>query len=240
MSSNLILTYPCEWYKFASNSFHLVSRNFMSTSPWTGRRGASGPMSQLWSVKITLTTQRQMDWKQIEAFFAELGGQSGRLWMFDWQKMRPQRDLETAGVVSPWDDDSLFDDGSGWTNGFLPAAIHVVNGAARGETSFVAGGLPEDVTRALRRGDNFEIRRNGVADGVPSLHMLVRDIHSNANGEALLTFRPSLRKDIAPGDMIVLRRPQGVFRLASDDQGGVERHIPNHGDLGFELIEAII
>jgi hypothetical protein len=235
-----ILTFPQDWYRVASGSFHLVSRNFMSTSPWTGRRGASGPNSQLWSVKITLAPQEHHRWMAMEGFFAELGGQSGRLWLSDFAKLRPQYDLDVSGVVVPWDDASYFDDGSGWVSGYLPPVIHVAEAAALGLTHLVVGGLPEDIVRVLRRGDLFEIRRDGVADGTPSLHMLVRDAHSNADGEAGLTFRPGLRKGVAAGDMVVLRRPQGIFRLVGDDQAEVTRTPPLIGELGFELIEALI
>lgn len=238
--SDTILTFPEDWYRVASGSFHLASRNFVSVSPWTGRRGASGPLSQLWTVKITLSTQERQLWCAVESFFAELGGQSGRVWLPDFAKWKPQRDMEASGEIGPWSDSTFFDDGSGFIASELPASIVTAEGAERGANQVTVSGLPESSSRVLRRGDNVEFRRDGIADGTPSLHMLIRDCDTDADGETLLQFRPALRKGLAAGDMVVLQNAKGIFRLIDDQQAEVNRTLPLLGDLGFELIEAIV
>lgn len=234
-----IQTFPIEWNAVASGSFHLMAKNLQSTSPFSGRRGVS-PIVQIWTVKLTLTPQESDVWMAQEAFFAELAGAYGFLRISDITRRLPQHDMEIVATREAFSDTTYFSDGTGFEAGLLPPFLFTVDTAARGETSVLVGGLTASQSRQLRRGDHVEFRRGGVADETPSLHILLRDASSNASGETLIEFRPSLRKGLAAGDQVVLRDPQGVFRLASDEQGMMERTPPLFGELGFELIEALI
>lgn len=235
-----ILEYPRDWYDFATGSFFLSSINTSSSSPFTGRRSITGPNSQLWRVKVTLAPQEPELWMAMEGFIAELAGQAGLLRFADFAKLLPQRDMAVDPDSEPWSDGTFFDDGSGWASGLLAPSIFATAAASRGDTGFSVGGLPVSESRVLRRGDNIEIRRNGIWDETPSLHILIRDVGTDASGETRLEFRPALRKGIAAGDMVVLTYPMSVFRMIDDAQGQVERTPYLRGDLGFELIEAIV
>lgn len=235
-----IIELPRDWYRFASCNFYLSSINLNSVAPATGRRSVSGPNSQLWRAQLTMTTQDRDVWMAIEGMFAELAGSSGLLRMADPSRRAPQWDLDIAAGREAFSDGSFFTDGTGFSEGTLSPNIFAVEAADRGDTSMVVGGLPESSSRVLRRGDHFEVRRNGMADETPSLHIVVRNAPTDADGQTRLEFRPALRKGVAMGDQIALRYPSTVFRLADDAQGIVERTPPNFGALGFGLIEALV
>ena len=112
--------------------------------------------------------------------------------------------MEAAHTSEPWSDDTFFDDGTGWRSGPLPSTVDLYEGAAARATSVVIEGLPANTARCLRRGDLFEIRRNGVADYTPSLHRVIRDCPTDATGKTRVDFVPPLRKGVAAHDMIVL------------------------------------
>lgn len=236
----MIIQFPVDWYSFSSGSFFLSTINFKSVSPWTGRQSISGPNSQLWQAEVTFSMQARQQWAAIEGMLAQLAGQAGLLRFGDFGKRRPLRDLEAAGVSSPWSDSTFFSDGTGWVDDLLPPFIYATEIAARGATSIVVGGLPESEARVLRRGDNFEHRPNGIPDATPRFHIVTRDAPTDADGKTRVEFLPPLRGGVAAGDMIVLTDPMSVFRLADDNQGVVTRTSPDFGDLGFKLIEAIV
>lgn len=180
------------------------------------------------------------DWMAVSAFFSEAGGQSGLIRISDPRRRKPQYNRASHFTQQPWSDDTFFSDHTGWIEGGVPSAFHVTQFAARGATHVVVGGLSPSVPRLLRRGDLIEIRRGGIADHVPSLHEIVRDAPTDANGETGLSIRPGLRKAVMAGDQVVSEDPTGVFRCIDDDQGIIDVTPPSIGRTGFTLIEAII
>lgn len=187
-----------------------------------------------------MTPMAEFRWEPVSAFFSEVGGQAGRIRIADPRRRRPQYNREATFAQSPWSDDTFFSDGTGWVDGGVPVTFHIDRFAARGATYVVVGGLPASVQRLLRRGDLIEIRRGGIADGVPSLHEIVRDAPTDADGKAGLMIRPGLRKAVMAGDQVVSDTPTGVFRCVDDEQGVVDAGADLIGRTGFTLIEAII
>jgi len=234
-----IITWPQQWHRATTGSFPLRPKNLVSTSPWTGGVSAT-PIMQMWRTKLTLPTMAREKWMQMDALFAELGGPSGYLRIADFARIRPQWDYEVVGTPESWSDDTWDTDGTGFESGTLPPFVWTVAAAAQRETSVVIGGLPASQPRVLRRGDHVEFRRNGIYDEVPSLHMVIRDAPTDAFGRTRIEFRPTLRKALAAGDQVVLRYPMGVFRLVNDDQGEIERSGVEFGNVGFELVEALV
>lgn len=235
-----LMEWPLGWYKFASGSFTLTSKNLLSQNPFTQRLSVSGPTAQFFQVKVQLSDQDEAVWMSMEGFFAEAGGSAGIIRLADFSRLTPQYNRAFYGVRTGWTDGTFWSDGSGWQDGRLPAFVTVAEAAPKGATSVVVTGLPVSTARVLRRGDDVEFRRNGQYDETPSLHRIIRDAPTDASGRTRIEFRPGLRKGVALGDMVVLDYPMGNFRLTDDNQAVVERTPPNFGDLGFQLIEALI
>lgn len=237
-----IMEWPDAWYRVASGTFTLQSKNLRTSSPWTGRQSISGPISQMFSASIQLAPQESSFWMAMEAFFAEAAGSASIIRMSDFARRQPQFNREARPERRPWSDNTYFTDDTGWVSGLIPPYVFSGERAAKGSSSLLIGGLETfaSLPRVLRRGDDFEVRRNGVYSDTPSLHRIIRDAAVNSSGMTRLEFRPSFRKGVAEGDMIVFQNPQGNFRLIDDNQAVVQRSLPRIGDLGFELIEALI
>lgn len=176
----------------------------------------------------------------MEAFFAELGGQAGKMRIGDPARLAPQWNAATAPVTSAWSDGTSFDTGTGWNSSPLPPTIYVAESAARGDTSVVVGGLPVSTSRVIRRNDRIEFRVNGIATEVPRFHSVMRDAPTDASGLTRLQIRPALRDGLAIGDQGVLSYPTCVFYTADDDQGIFDRKPAMLADASFNLIEAVI
>lgn len=235
-----IITFPRSWYGAVSGRFYLSSASQSSQSPWSGRRSVYGPHRQFWRCEVTLPLSESPRWRAVSAFFSEAAGQAALIRIGDMHRIRALYNIQEALGEQPWSDSTWFTDGTGWLDGALPASIHVASSAARGATSLHVGGLGANIARSLRRGDLIEIRRDGIADETPSLHEVLRDAPTDADGETLVKIAPGLRKAVAAGDMVVTENATSVFRCMDDDQGIVDRDVANHGSAGFTLIENII
>lgn len=236
----MIQSWPLPWYRFASGRFHITSGSQVSQNPWAGRQNVYGPHRQLWRCELQMVPLDEFEWEPVSAFFSEAGGQSGLIRISDPRRRKPQYNREATLAQQAWSDGTFFSDGTGWINGGVPATFHIAEAATRGATYVVVGGLPASVSRLLRRGDLIEIRRNGIADHVPSLHEIIRDASTDADGKSGLMIRPGLRKGVMAGDQVVSDTPTGVFRCIDDEQGVMDVTPPSIGRTGFTLIEAII
>jgi hypothetical protein len=191
--------------------------------------------------QVALAPQAQDTYGQaMAAFFSRLDGQAGLMRMGDPLRLMPQANRLAVPSISTWDDDTLFDDGTGWANFPVPPYAVVGAQAARGGNYLVIKALPASKERLLRRGDLLELRVNGVADETPCLHEIQVDGSTNSSGEVGVEIRPRLRRGFAVGDMVVFDRPTSVFRLVDDDQGAAEMSLPRIANIGFSLVEAII
>lgn len=235
-----IIAWPTAWYGVVSSRFYLSSGSQSSMSPWSGRRSIYGPHRQLWRCELQLPASTADRWKPISAFFSEAAGQASLIRIGDSMRTRPRYNLENTLSEQAFSDGTFFDDGTGWLEGGVPSTLHVVTAAARGSTILHVGGLAASQSRLLRRGDLIEPRRDGIADDTPSLHEVLRDAPTDANGETLLKIAPGLRKGVAAGDMVVLDYATTVFRCVDDEQGIVQRDMADIGQAGFSLIENII
>lgn len=231
--------YPREWYSFTTVRFQLRASSQVSSRPWAGGNSVYGPHAQLFMPKLTASTQDAEVWRPMDAFFSRLGGQAGLLRIGDASRLRPQYNEELAASSEAWSDTTFFTDGTGFLSGLLPPTCHLLAAAARGATSVTIGGLPVSTSRALRRGDLFELRPNGIATICPNLYMVMVDGHTNSDGETGVEIRPPLRQAMAAGDMVVLEYPTSVFHLVDDGQAEMEITPPLFAAFGFSLIEAI-
>ena len=236
----VIYEYPREWYRFTQLSFQLRSASQVSPRPWAGGNSVYGPHVQLWMPKLTATMQEQSVWPEIDAFFSRLGGEAGSLRIGDASRLQPRFNRALAAAAGqPFSDGSTFTDGSGFLSGALPATCILANAASRGDTAVVIGGLPASTSRALSRGDLFEVRPNGIASSCPNLYQVMIDSATNSSGQAGVEIRPPLRQGLAAGDMVVLNYPTSVFHLIDDQQAEMQIEVPVNANFGFSLIEAI-
>lgn len=234
-----IYTYPVEWYQFTQISFQLRSSSQVSARPWAGGNSIYGPHVQLFMPKLTVTTQDVDTWPAMDAFFSRLGGQAGLLRIGDVSRLTPQYNRSLAASVSLFSDGTSFTDGTGFVSGLLPSTCFIGAAASRGDKYAVISGLPASISRAMRRGDLFEVRPNGIASVCPNLYQVMVDGSTDTSGNVGVEIRPGLRMDLADGDMVVLNTPTSVFHLIDDSQAEMTITPPLLSDFGFSLIEAI-
>lgn len=235
-----IYTYPPEWYQFSKIAFQLRSASQSSPRPWAGGVSVYGPHAQLWMPKFSVGTIHDPRlWREMDAFFSRLGGQSGLLRIGDFSRTQPRYNLDAATTVATWSDGSTFTDGSGFVAGLLPPTCVLAAARERGDTDVVIGGLPASIANAISRGDMFEIRPNGIPSATPNLYQVMVPGTTDGSGRAGVEIRPPLRQDVADGDMVVLANPTSVFHLIDDNQAEMEITRPVKSDFGFSLIEAV-
>ncbi|MCK1669442.1 hypothetical protein [Bradyrhizobium sp. 153] len=189
--------------------------------------------------KLTVAQIVGDGWQARAAFFSRLGGQAGLLRISDPARIAPQYNMARAPTIAGFSDGSSFSDGSGFANGMLPPTAYVAAARSRGDSDLVVGGLPASIPAALQPGDLLEIRPNGVPADFPHLYEVMVPGATNPTGQTGVEIRPRLRRDIAPGDMVVLSYPTSVFHLVDDSQGEIELSAPNFANHGFSLVEAI-
>lgn len=234
-----IYEFPLEWYRFTSQTFPLRSKSQVSARPWVGGNSIYGPHAQMWMPTFAATVTEKFLWQKVSSFFSRLGGQAGLIRIGHGIRLQPQYNRENKSGSQTWTDGSRFTDGSGFISGLLPSTAFVLTAVDRGAISVQIGGLPASIQNALRRGDLLEFRPNGISDAVPRLHEVMVNGHTDASGNTGIEIRPPLRSGMARGDMVVLENPMSVFHAIDDQQGDVEITTPNHGTMGFSLIEAI-
>ena len=232
-----IFEFPREWYQFSRLSFQLVSRSQVSPRPWAGGNSVYGPHAQIFMPKLTVVSQDVDVWPAMDAFFSRLGGQAGLIRIGDASRLVPQLNRGPSGQQY-FSDGSTFTDGTGFASGVLPPTCFLAAPTSRGEQQVTIGGLPAS-SPALKRGDLFELRPNGIPSACPNLYQVMVDGAADANGKTGVEIRPSLRMGFAAGDMVVLSYPTSVFHLIDDNQAEMQISKPFLADFGFSLVEAI-
>lgn len=248
MSSELFNTVwevPQNMRASIQSQFYLSSSAIDDPSPWTGERTPYGPFAQIHIAEITPPSapsaakarEGQATWRDWQGFMTRLRGTSGLLRIVDYHRMRPRYDELHGKTLSNWSDGLQWSDGSQWETGALPPFVTFDENAVVDSDNIVMRGLPPNIAEVLSPADLFEVRPNGVPTGWGNLYEVIHCSRSNADGKARVYFQPGLRQGFAAGDMIVLRYPTSVFRLADKGQGIVTRSLGNVGNVGFKLIE---
>jgi hypothetical protein len=227
--------------------FYLSSDSIDSRSPWTGERSPSDPFVQLFTADVTppaalspsRTRADEVSWRDWQGFMTRLRGTSGLLRIVDYYRMRPAYDLRNAPAGANWAGGGTWSDGSQWSDAALPPYATLDEAAHADDDSIVLRGLPASTDQVLSPADLIEGRPNGIPTNFGNLYEVVHCSRSNADGKARVYIQPGLRQDFAAGDMMVLREPTCVFRLADKSQGIVTRTHGGIGNLGFKLIEHV-
>lgn len=237
-----VFSLPRKFWGVAQSSFYLRPLSFVSTSPYTGQRSPYGPIAQVWVCDLTLPAKEKALWRELSGLVSRQRGISGLIRLPDSFRLKTGFDdaVEATNPASePWSDDTLFSDGTGWEDGYLPTSVSVAAKALRGENDILLSGFPASTNSVLRSGDTFELRPNGI----PVLHghyyEVTADSKSDADGKVRVLFEPSLRASIAIGDQCLLRDATTVMRFASETEGTISRVVGDYGTLGFSFIEEL-
>lgn len=150
----------------------------------------------------------------VDAFLVKLAGGANRALIYDFRRPGPSVTFD----IYPFDDDTFFDDGTGFEDDMALGA----NGAvASGATTMSLTGCAPS-TLLFRAGD--------YVGGDGRAHIILDDVQSNIAGSATINFSPPASAAIAAGAWIY-RKVTSPFRLASDDAsenasevGGLEVH----------------
>lgn len=235
-----IWEWPKEWRGTTESKFRLMPASLHSVSPYTGVGSIYGPQVQKFRAELTFPRMKAPQHRRVQAFVTRLRGMSGFIRIVDYHRMKPAYDQFVASPTQEsWSDGTTFTDGTGWVSGYLPPFVTVDESAEEGADSIVIRGMPASLTGALGMGDLFEVRPGGIHADHGHLYEIVRDANVNASGKTRIYFEAGLRKKVAAGDMVVLRYPTSVFRLATDGEGDVTRGLTSVGQMGFSLDEVL-
>lgn len=236
-----VLEFPRDFYdKVIGQKFTLRSMSQAAALPWSGAGASiSGPHTQLWLSEVTMAPMRDPDLQDMDALLTSLKGRSNVLRMSNALRLAPWYDRNITPTVSTWSDGSLFTEGTGFANGYLPPDVYVHSAAVRGANYIVLGGFPASTSAVIRRGDLLQIKPNGIAGTVPHLYKAAHSNSSDASGLVGIEISPRLRAGIAAGDQVGLRYPSTLFRLIDDGQGDIEVADGGIGNFGFSLVEAL-
>lgn len=235
-----IWEWPKEWRGTTSSQFQLLSKSLTSASPFTGQRTVYGPQVQKFVANLTFPTMRPEKHRRVQGFITRLDGVVGLVRMVDYHRMKTAYDqFEVNPVEQDWSDGSGWSDGTKWVDGYLPPFIEVDEAAPEGSESIVVRNLPASLIKPIGWGDLFEARPNGIPAPHAHLYENVADVNTNASGKTRLYFKPGLRKGVAAGDMIVIRYPTSVFKLATDNEGAITRGLVSLAEMGLSLEEQL-
>lgn len=230
-----IYDWPIDWYRFTETIFTLEASTLRTTAAQTPRVNAALSF-QAWFIDLRMANSvGPHNWQKYSAFFSRLEGETNLFRIGDPLRCMPQYNYGKINTwpQEPWSDDTYFTDNTGWLSaGLVPPSAEVLAGASRGDKFIQLRGLPVNTTGALSPGDLIELRVNGVPGESSNLYEVVVAGPTNANGETGVEIRPGLRQGFAEGDMAVLWKPRGTFRLVDNSQGRLSR-FDNVGQLGF-------
>lgn len=190
-----IITMPAEP---GARQFELAQSdmNAMNSSPFTGASQMQAwPGSDQWSGTLTLPPLSAAQRAQWSAFLGETRG------------------MLNAFLLAPPD----YKAPQGVANHLSKPVVSGANNAMT--TTLVTKGWRKKTVRLLMPGDYIQIGPTPTDQNVAGLcrlHQVLHQVDSDGSGNATLTLWPSLRETVTDGTVIVLKKPQGLFRLAEN------------------------
>lgn len=238
-----VVNLPDDLLKVTDRGFRLLPRNLFSTAIFSGQVLPHGPVAQVWTGDLTLVAKQEQDGRYADGIMAKLRGMAVKFRAHDPARIEPYYNIEirnTGGTsVEYFDDDSSFDDGTGFLSGLLPPSAAVAEDRVQGRRNLLIDGLPASKTAVLRHGDLIEIRPSGIPSEYGHLYIVTGVSNTNENGETRVYFEPGLRTGVQDGDMVVLNYPSSVFRLVSDDEAAFQVGIEKIWRGGFRMVEVL-
>lgn len=235
----IVRTWPAQFDGVVESRFYLRATNLSSVSPYTGQRSAYGPTAQVWVAELSFPIMQPEKWRPLSGLLSGLDGINGLLRMPDPLRKLPLYNVLHAPAITGFSDDTLFSDGTGFSENVVPDYCAVEEAARAGASSIVLSGLPASVDGLFSPGDLIEAMPDAQDVLHGHLYEIVGKANTDAEGRTRVSIRPRLRGSLAAGDQIRTRRATSVFRLASDQEGGIARQLPDFGRLGFTLVEVL-
>jgi hypothetical protein len=112
----------------------------------------------------------------------------------------------------------------------LAGGAPVVKGANNGGSTLSTSGWPINIANVLKAGDFFQLGNY--------LYMVVNPENSDLAGNANFDIWPNLRVTPGAGDALIVTNPQGIFRMATNDQAFSIDEALIYG-MAFDCMEAI-
>lgn len=160
----------------------------LSQSPFTFKQQVISYGGQSWEADISLPPMSRDDAEEWVSFLLQLKGLEGTFLLGDPSGATPRGSAASV------------------------AGTPVVNGASQTGGSLAIDGLPASATGYLKAGDYIQL---GSGLGA-TLHKVLKDVDSNASGEATLDVYPSVRSAPEDGATVTVSSAKGVFRLSSN------------------------
>ena len=182
----------------------------ISQSPFTFDQQIVQHQGQRWEASISLPAVRKDLSEPWVAFLLSLKGPVGTFLLGDPNMATPQGYAGTS------------------------AGTPLVNGAvSSGASEIDIDGVPANYTY-LKAGDYFQLGSGSTA----TLHKVLVDADSDGTGACTIDFWPSVRRDIADGEAVVVSDAKGNFRLTSSVSAWSINNTSVYG-ISFDAVEAI-
>jgi hypothetical protein len=184
-----IVALPYDCGSLHSVEFSVSDAVAIVSSPFTGQTQAQQwPGADMWTGTVTLPPLTQAQADQWISFLMELRGMANAFLLGDPMKQAP------AGRVTSTSKPVVD---------MTTAGTNIVGS----QTLYTRGWAP-GVFRLLAVGDYIQVGYR--------LHRVLDQVNSDSNGKAQLSVWPSLRDLPSDGEPLVLSKPQGLFRLATN------------------------
>jgi hypothetical protein len=172
----------------AGVSLRAVNVVGISESPFTFKQQVVSHTGQRWEAEVSVAPMIRADAEEWVAFLVSLKGGLGTFLLGD-PNAAAARGSASSSPGTP-----------------------LVNGADQTGDSLTIDGAPNSATGYLKAGDYIQLGGGASA----TLHKVLKDVSSNASGQASLDIWPSIRTAPANDSTVVVGDCVGVFRLSSN------------------------
>lgn len=180
-----------------------------SRSPFTFAGQAHVYPGKMWELDVTLPPMKRTDAEKWIAWLVSLKGQQGTFYMGDQLAQFP--------MGSARDSDTIL-----------------INGATSSGDTLAIDDAPASQTGYLKAGDYLHVG-TGFAR---QLFKVLADVNTDGTGAATVDVWPNVRTSIANNAAVTVQAPQGVFRLATNEQAWSVNNLAVFG-LSFSAMEAV-
>ena len=180
-----------------------------SRSPFTFAGQAHEYAGKMWQADVTLPPMKRSDAEQWVAWLVSLKGQFGTFYLGDPLAELPMGSARDADTI-------------------------LVDGAVSSGNTIDIDGAPAGQTDYLKAGDFLQIG----SDTSRQLFKVLTDTDTDGTGSATVDVWPNVRTSIADNAAVTVESPQGVFRLASNEQSWSVNNAAIYG-ISFSAMEAI-
>jgi hypothetical protein len=164
---------------------------------------------KLWSIDVTLPPMKRTDAEKWVAWMVSLKGLEGTFYMGDQLAQFPMGSARDADTI-------------------------LINGATSSGDTLAIDDAPASQTGYLKAGDYLHVGTSTDRQ----LFKVLSDVDTDGTGAATVDVWPNVRTSIADNAAVTVQEPQGVFRLATNDQAWSVNNLAVFG-LSFSAMEAV-